>query len=709
MFAGSFFHRRFRAGLLLLSALLSNRGVARSDEVPQVPLSKVVLFNSGVGYFERRAEIEGDLRAELKFNVDDVNDLLQSMVLEDLGGGTISTVTYASKEPLARTLQTFGIDLADEPTLAELLRQVRGEKVRVESPEAIQGVIVGVEKRSERVGEERVVETETLNLLTDKGLASVPLASVRRIKLLNEKLDTELRQALAVLAAGHASDKKAVTLSFVGEGKRRVRVGYVQEAPIWKTSYRLVLSGDKPAFLQGWAIVENATDDDWSDVSLTLVSGRPISFVTDLYQSLYVARPIVQPDLYGTVRPQTYDLDLAAKDAAFRRMAGQGQGPFVVSVVPTPSAKGRGRGGAGGGFGGMGGSMMGGMGGGMGGRPNPLASEPIDPGKGVETAAETADVGELFQYSIKAPLSLARQQSAMLSIVNDAVEARKVGVYNSAVHRKHPLNGLKLKNTTALHLMQGPITVFDGGAYAGNAKVLELPPDGERLVTYALDLETEIAPEPGKGQEQLVSARLVKGLLHRLQMNIREQTFVVKNSSAGAKRLLIEHPIDATWELVAPAEPTEKTRDRYRFAVDAQPGVPVTLKVVEEQPVRQEVKLTDLNDEGIAVYLSAKEVTDAVKAALSEVVERKSSLAELAAKRQVFEQAISTIAEEQSRIRQNMAQIERQGELYARYVKKFGEQEDQIEKLRKDRDDVYAHELAERKSLDEYLAGLTIP
>ena len=151
------------------------------------------------------------------------------------------------------------------------------------------------------MGDNDVVETEYLNLLTGDGLRSVPLASVGRIKLTNEKLDGELRQALAVLALGHATDKKTVTLNFTGQGKRPVQVGYIQQAPIWKTSYRLVLADKDAPFLQGWAIVENTTEDDWKDVRLTLVSGRPISFVMNLYQPLYVPRPVVEPELFASL------------------------------------------------------------------------------------------------------------------------------------------------------------------------------------------------------------------------------------------------------------------------------------------------------------------------------------------------------------------------------------------------------------------------
>ena len=109
-------------------------------------------------------------------------------------------------------------------------------------------------------------------------------------------------------------DKKPVTINFTGDGERHVRIGYVVETPVWKTSYRLILPAgaqDKPK-IQGWAIVENQTDNDWNGVQLSLVSGRPISFIQDLYQPLYIPRPVVQPELYVSLTPQQYDGGIAA-------------------------------------------------------------------------------------------------------------------------------------------------------------------------------------------------------------------------------------------------------------------------------------------------------------------------------------------------------------------------------------------------------------
>jgi hypothetical protein len=253
----------------------------------------------------------------MMFKTADINDLLKSMVVQDLDGGQVSTVTYGSKDPITKTLKSFSIDLTTNPTMAQLLQQVRGERVVLEAPNELSGIILGVETRKKRLGDHETIDVDVLNLLTDGGLRAVELPSVTRIKLANEKLDAELRKALSVLASAHATDKKSVELSFLGKGSRRVRVGYIQESPVWKTTYRLVLSDDQKPFLQGWAIVENTSEEDWNNVRLTLVSGRPISFTMDLYQPLYIPRPEEQLELYASLRPQTYGQDLGRKSAEF--------------------------------------------------------------------------------------------------------------------------------------------------------------------------------------------------------------------------------------------------------------------------------------------------------------------------------------------------------------------------------------------------------
>ncbi len=296
-------------------------GGAVAREAAALPLSEVILYTSGVGYFQRDGQVEGNARLDLRFKTDDINDLLKSLVVQDFDGGQVATVTYGSRDPIAKTLKSFGIDLTTNPGLGGLLGQIRGEQVEVATPARITGTVLGVETKKRLADENKVVEVEYLNLLTEEGLRSIPLEQIQRIKLLNDRLDAELRQALAVLAAGHDTQKKTVSVQFDGPGKRRVSVAYIAATPVWKTSYRLVLDEKEAPFLQGWAIVENTTDDDWNDVRLSLVSGRPISFAMDLYQPLYVNRPLVEPELFASLRPQVYGqaMDEARKPAEARR------------------------------------------------------------------------------------------------------------------------------------------------------------------------------------------------------------------------------------------------------------------------------------------------------------------------------------------------------------------------------------------------------
>jgi len=693
-------HRLAYLAVLLCAAMAV---AARADTPKQsnLPLKRIVLFTSGVGFFEHAGQVEGDAKVEMQFKTGDINDLLKSMVVQDLDGGQVSTVTYASKDPITKTLKGFSIDLTTNPTMAQLLQQLRGERVVVEAPNELSGVILGVETRKVKLGDHETTEQSVLNLVTDQGLRAVSLDTVARIKLANEQLDAELRKALAVLASGHSADKKSVELSFLGKGTRHVRMGYIQAAPIWKTTYRLVLTDDQKPLLQGWAIVENTTEDDWSNVNLTLVSGRPISFTMDLYQPLYVPRPEVQLELYASLLPQVYGQAWTGGGTDYGGCAGRSMalgGQFAAGKVAAAE------------------------------RGEVRVEEELErlPTKentskalalyspsrrwreGIQSAAQAANVGNLFQYVIATPVSLPRQQSAMLPIANADVKGEKLSIYNASVQAKHPLYGLRFTNTTDLYLMQGPITVFDGGVYAGDARIEDLPPGGQRLISYGIDLDTEVAPLTKNQPEELLNVHLVKGTMLTERKYTRSQEYTVKNSGKKAKTVLVEYPIDAAWTLVSPKKPTEKTSDLYRFAVEAKPGVPATLVVDEERTIRQQVALTNLDDNTIQFYQSAKVVGDKVKAALSEIVKRKHELQQVAVGRQQREQRIRQIAEDQNRVRLNMDRLDRASELYKSYVKKFTNQEEEVVNLNEEIASLTERETSLRKSLDEYMMGLDL-
>jgi hypothetical protein len=674
-----------------------------------VPLARVVLFSSGVGFFDRQGEVDGDAAVALKFSTSDINDLLKSLVLEDRGGGQISAVTYGSKDPITKTLQKFAVDLTANPTLSQILNQIRGERIEF-IPAGAQGVLtgtlLGVETRKREVGPNHAtIDVEIMNLLTDAGLRSEPLDQIGPIKIVNPQLDKEFRQALAVLALGHDADKKSVTLHFDGKGKRPVRVGYIQNMPIWKTSYRLSLAADdaKP-MLQGWAIVENTTEEDWQKVKLTLVSGRPVSFIMNLYDPLYVQRPTVEPELFAGLRPQVYGQGLDDDSVRLGRV-GESDRKMKVLVQESPAdpstyshmitRSGREPDGSGDSD-----DMLLGA--------QAVQSFDLSKGFGPQKFTESGEVGELFQYSIVPPVTLARQESAMLPVVNEHVGAKKVSVYNPAVQAKHPLSGLRLTNTTDLHLMQGPITVFDGGTYAGDARIEDIAPGGERLLTYALDLDVECIGEATGTPAEIASIRLAKGILYAERKQVLTVKYKLKNSGQKKKTILVEQPFETDWRLVAPKEPTERTRDLYRFAVDVEPGKTETLEIVIDHPLAQQIEIANADDATIRLYESQQAISPEVKAALEKIVALKIGLAGLVEQRKKLEQQLKAINEEQQRIRQNMPQLDRNSDLYKRYVKKLGDQEDAVEKLGVEIERLSQEETKARKALDDFLLALDL-
>lgn len=683
-------------GIALIAALLllgASPSVVSATESPTIPLSKIVLYSSGVGYFQHDGTVNNRAQLDLRFNVAQINDILKSLVVQDFGGGSVSTISYGSRNPVTKTLGSFGVNLNGNPTLGQILTQVRGERVEVTAPNPIIGTILGVEKKTESIPDgsgRRILEQEYLNLLTDQGFRSLPFTQIQLVKPINPTLNAELQQALAVLATNHDAQKKTVSLMFDGAGNRQARVAYLTETPVWKTSYRLVLEDDKGPYLQGWAIVENQTEQDWQNVKLSLVSGRPISFTMDLYQPLYNPRPVIQPELYANLKPQVYG-------DAMDEPKPMAPAPAARSEVKKERLLGK---------------MAQGF---AGGRANaPAESAMAADGEmgrldeGVASVAMTEDKGELFEYRINQPITLAKHTSALLPIISQTLQGQKVSLYNQTVNAKHPLNGYRLKNTSGLHLMQGPITLFDSGTYAGDARIEDLPPGQDRLISYALDLKTEVEPKLEGGTQELATVSLKNGTMLVSRRLVEDRTYSIKNRDQKVKTVLIEQPYRADWKLMEPKEPAERTRDLYRFSVNVDPGKNATLRVKETLPIQESILLMDSGIDQIVYYQQAKEVSSKVKEALQRVVRLRGKLDETRAQRTRLEQRIGEITVEHGRIRENMQRLQQNSDLYNRYVKKLDQQETELEKLRKEIEGLKSTEEDQRRELQNYVMNLDV-
>ena len=700
-------HRIIR--VVVAASLVASGETFVAAAEPTLPLEKVVLFTSGVGYFQHAGEVTDDASVEMTFKAEEVNDLLKSMVVEDAGGAA-STVSYASRDPITKTLDTFAVKLTDNPSMSDLLGRLRGEKIEVDAATPVTGTIVGVEARVVPVGDDKTVSRQFVTILAADGLRTLPLDSITRLRLLDARLQGELEKALAVLALGHDNEKKSVTLAFTGKGPRKVRVGYVQESPLWKTSYRLMLGDgaagpEAKAALQGWAIVENTTDHDWKDVRMSLVSGRPISFAMDLYRPLYLPRPVVRPELYASLLPQVYGQNMADEQSEFAGAA-TGMAERGRELAKGQMAQDRKAGAAAPAAPGRRAQLQGAVDGDAARRAN--EAEMLGLSTNLKSLAAGVSLGELFRYEIATPVTITRQRSAMLPIVADRITAERVAIYDERVLAKHPLSGVRLKNTTALNLMQGPVTVYDERGYCGDARIEDMAPGSERLLSYAVDLDVEVVPRTEPRPDEIVSVRLVKGTLIASRRLARLRKLEVKNSGDKPVKLLIEHPIEQGWKLVGPQKADETARDRYRFAVAAEPGKPATLEISEEMPVEQSYGIATLDDNAILLYSRARGTSPAVKESLAEVIRRKQEIERIAREKAEREQEINAIGQEQARIRENMGRLERTSDLYTRYVQKFSQQETRVETLREEIAQRQAQEQQARQAFDTYLLQVDV-
>jgi hypothetical protein len=718
---------------------------------PRLPVTHVTLYSSGVGYFQREGEVEGDARVDLAFPVQDVNDLLKSMVLEDRSGGTVSAASYDSQDPMDKALGSFAVNLASNPSFAELLQQARGEKVEVllnKATAPLTGTIIGIEPGFkellisdgqwgapmpigppvvagtarasclppvvayyQRAGNARpplapgspleaaltafASEPARLNLWCAEGLRSIPLTEVQRVRFVSPGMDREVCRALEVLAGAHDTQKRAVSLRFTGEGKRKVRVGYVVESPLWRTSYRLLIRDGGKLYLQGWAVVENPTSEDWKDVRLALVSGCPISFKMDLSQPLYRQRPTVQPNVYGVVPPTTHGMavtPLATGGLAGLTMGVPTPGPAAAPMpgaVPTPQAQ----------------------------IPPQLpvsngafanAQQQVIMPNGVVAAATGAEMGDFFQYEIKHAVSLPRQKSAMLPIVSKAIAGDRVSLYNPSTHAKFPLLALRVKNTSGVHLMQGPVAIFEGAGYAGDAHLLDLRPGEDRLVSYAVDLGTEVEPQAASTTTKLTSIKIQKGRLVTTSKGRQAKTYTARNRSKHDRTVLIEHPYTATYRLVSKAKPVEKTHDLLRFELKLPAGKSAALEVIEEWDVTGEMALSGCVEEQLRAFLKSVKSSDEVQQAVEKALALRGKLTTTQDKLGRLQGELREIGKDQERLRANLKEMPATAAAYKRYLAKFDKQETDIEKLQAEVRELQDVEARQRQEYEAYWGQVQI-
>lgn len=658
-------------------------GVVTGEEAP-MPLKRVVLFTSGVGYFEHAGVVDASCPVTFRFRPEVMVDVIRSLVVLDRGPGSVVAGVYDSREPLERTLRSLSVNLSDNPALHEILRRLRGRNVELATVEGnVKGRVVSVQKRIV-IGEKGAEEHHAVNLFTGGGLRSVSLDDVRACAVLDDQVNRDLNRALNLLTTARDLNHKLLRLVFSGGERREVRIGYLRETPVWKTSYRVVRQGDR-TLLQGWAHLENTTEIDWNGVILTLTSARPVSFIQNLYDPIYVKRPEIPLPGQRRLQPGRHQARLKEdwmmeEKAAGVRMKGLFAGRAEVPAGAVAEA--------------------------AEGYP---AAPTVSTMERLLPAAEGRRSGEVFVYQLNEALTLEKNRAAMVPIVNAMVATEWLTVVNPRINSGTPMNGVVVSNTSGNFLSAGPVTVFEEGIYVGEGLLSDTPEGEEEIISYADDSRSLADIEVEPRSEAVLSVKINKGTLEARVKRVVKTVYTIRNRRGERSRgYLVEHPIRRGWTLTAPTGSVQRTADFYRFRRSVPPKSSETLQVVEERVVHQSYALSSLDSDRILYYVSGLEISAAVREALQRIVDMRREIEDLKRRMADLEKEERQIRSDQARIRENMRVLARSDRLFMRYVKKLDAQEDRRERI-----DSQLVELRERlrrrkAEMDDYLSNLTI-
>lgn len=631
----------------------------------QLPIRRVVLYSSGVAFVERRGLVTGNADVVVAFEPSQLDDVLESLLVLDLGKGNIGGVSYETTQSLGARLGPIPLrvpSLSREESgvggLAEVLRQLQGASVAVQTASrTIAGEILTIEAREswarqgvtgsgepdEAGGGGRMTRTFLVLFSEEGSLISFDLAEVRAVRVLDRDTRLDLRELARTTSAVRRRDAKTIVVSARGQGTREVVVSYTVAAPVWKTTYRVVLDAAGRPFFQGWAIVDNVGQEDWRNVRLSLVSGSPFSFVPRLQLPLYRHRPVEQ---------LAYDLSTTPQ---FLR---PWRDEPVDSWSPAMSVMG-GAGIPGGSVGGVPGGTLPTLAPLRPGEPSDVPtttiSDLVTSGAGVRTAARAVSVGDLFDYRMKAPVSVARDHSALLPILQERLEGEQVSLWLPSCEDRRPLAALRLRNTSTLTLDAGPITVLDGDVYAGEASLERIRPGEEQMVSYAVDLATLVETHTERKRGPAFFLRVGDGSLEAHYYDLRTTVYTLTNQSEQPRILYLEQRRESPWQ-IAPGgpQPVEARDAVWRFRVELPPKKQVELPVTERMGLQDRYSLDAFSHGNLATLEERGFLDDASRAPLERILALRSRLAELAARATAAESETSALTADQRRLGANI-------------------------------------------------------
>lgn len=689
--------RAIAGGLVLPALIMLAPGGAIAQD--SLSLKRITLSSGGVGYFEYETPVDGNAQVSLPVRLDQVDDVLKSLVIRD-SQGVAATLQLAGREPLDQIFRSLPIDQNSLSSPAQLLTALQGSQVKVTGGRTIEGRLVSVVAETTKLGDGRLGQTtrHRVTLQTADGLQHFLLEDTQSIQFTDPKIREAVQKGLAAIEENRARDKRTLQIQSSGAGKRTLSAGYVVRVPVWKTTYRVTLpalsdSGTARIRLEGWAVLENMSAEDWTNVELTLVSGNPVTFRQSLYPAYYVNRPEVPVAVTGRLLPRPDGGAVEARMSSAQEKQDSGmryRSPPRQAVGRTsrPAAAAA--------------DMM-----------RKSSNAAISPAPVPRLNAVAQDAATQIAFRLPRPISVKTGHSLSVRFLNRELSAGRIALYQPGTHARHPLASIRIKNDGKSGLPPGALTFYENGAngaltYVGDAQLKTLPVGESRILSYALDNSITMDRQTSNRQS-ILKGKISNGLLEVTRLSRRITRYRVKLSKPEDRRLIIEHPRLAGWKLTEPPQSRVSLTPRhYRIPHQVTGSGDDSLEVVVERPLLRRYQLTSLRLSDAVTYAGTDGFTPPMReafetlAALKRDIDRKQkALTRLEAERKRW-------ANDQARIRENLSKVPRNSDLHRSYLQRLSAHEKKIETVMSNLDGARADLDKAKEALSTFIQNLKL-
>ncbi len=648
-------------------------------------LKRVMLSSGGVGYFEYEAQVEGDTELELSVRLDQVDDVLKSIVIYDDKGG-VGTIRLQSQASLDEIFRDLPFEPSSLSSMHQMLAAMKGAEVQIEGPRRLTGRIASVVEESELTDQGTEIRRHRVGLITEAGLQQFVLEQAQTVKFTDAALDARIKLALEKMADRSAEGNRTLIISSMGDAPRKLTVGYVAAVPLWKASYRVILpreemeAEDKPqakARIQGWAVVDNASSQDWKEVELTLTSGNPVTFRQALYATYYVDRPEVPLEVMGKILPNPDEGAISGDELRRKREQERDQMGRVLReeramAAPMPAME-----------------MA------EDGAVDAMAlgsSNLFFGGSEVEKQATSAESAAQIEFAFAEAMSVENGQSLVVPIIDRKIPAERVYVYdpkqlNAAGINHRPFASVRLTNDSPTSLPPGALTLYETNdkgiaSFIGDAQMKTLPKGEKRFVSYALDEKTFVDSTYKDEPDKIVLAKLSDGFLTQEKVNNYKYTYDLKAPEEESRHLILvvedsRGEFDNTQKYAY-----EKSQNDHRIGVDLKAGEQKSIELNFRTTTSTRTRFFDIGINQLGLLFKNVSLSGDLKSAIDKITQLKRDIRDADQTMNTSRRRIESVHREQERIRENIKALQgTASDIYKRYLSKLDEQENELERL----------------------------